>query len=141
MLSFGPSAYLALVALDIPRGLPCAPGRDAPRVAGRPIALAGSATRRAYTRLRWQAERPGALWHGDVCHGPTLKLDGRRVPVRVHGMLDDASRYVVALRVASNEREQTMLTLLSQSLMEYGKCDALYLDNGARSPIPYQPTQ
>lgn len=20
-------------------------------------------------RLRWQAERPGALWHGDVCHG------------------------------------------------------------------------
>ncbi len=82
-------------------------------------------------RLRWQAERPGALWHGDVCHGPTLKLDGRRVPVRVHGMLDDASRYVVALRVASNEREQTMLTLLSQSLMQYGKCDALYLDNGA----------
>lgn len=41
VLSFGPSAYLALVALDIPRGLPCAPGRDAPRVAGRPIALGG----------------------------------------------------------------------------------------------------
>ena len=49
------------------------------------------------TRLRWQAERPGALWHGDVCHGPTLTLDGRRVPLRVHGMLDDASRFVVAL--------------------------------------------
>ena len=45
-------------------------------------------------RLRWQAERPGALWHGDVCHGPTLKLEGRRVPIRVHGLLDDASRHV-----------------------------------------------
>lgn len=82
-------------------------------------------------RLRWQAERPGALWHGDVCHGSTLKLDGRRVPVRVHGLLDDASRYVVALRVASDEREHTMLELFAQSLMEHGKCDALYLDNGA----------
>jgi transposase InsO family protein len=82
-------------------------------------------------RLRWQAERPGALWHGDVCHGPTLKLDGRRFPVRVHALLDDASRYVVALRVATNEREHTMLSLFAQALMEHGRCDALYLDNGA----------
>lgn len=83
------------------------------------------------TRLRWQAERPGALWHGDVCHGPTLTLDGRRVPVRVHAMLDDASRFIVALRVASDEREETMLSLFSQALMEHGKPDAIYLDNGA----------
>jgi hypothetical protein len=66
-----------------------------------------------------------------VCHGPTLTLDGRRVPLRVHGLLDDASRYVVALRVASDEREHTMLTLFAQALMAHGKCDALYLDNGA----------
>jgi putative transposase len=83
------------------------------------------------TRLRWQAARPGALWHGDVCHGPTLTLDGRRTPVRVHAMLDDASRYVVALRVVSDEREETMLSIFAQALMEHGKPDALYLDNGA----------
>lgn len=82
-------------------------------------------------RLRWQAERPGALWQGDVCHGPTLKLGGQRVPVRVHALLDDASRYVVTLRVAGDEREHTMLSLFAQALMEHGKCDALYLDNGA----------
>lgn len=82
-------------------------------------------------RLRWQAERPGALWHGDVCHGPTLTLDSKRTPVRVHALLDDASRYVVALRVAPDEREETMLSLFAQALMEHGKCDALYLDNGA----------
>src|SRR6202044_4111295 len=81
------------------------------------------------TRLKWQAERPGALWHGDVCHGPTLTLDDRRMPVRVHALLDDASRMVVALRVESNEREETMLSLLAQALMEHGKPDALYLDN------------
>ncbi len=82
-------------------------------------------------RLRWQAARPGALWHGDVCHGPTLTLEGRRTPVRVHALLDDASRHVVALRVASDEREETMLSLFAQALMEHGKPDALYLDNGA----------
>lgn len=83
------------------------------------------------TRLRWQAERPGALCHGDVCHGPTLTLAGRRTPVRVHALLDDASRYVVALRVASDEREETMLSLFAQAIMQHGKFDALYLDNGA----------
>jgi len=83
------------------------------------------------TRLRWQAARPSALWHGDVCHGPTLTLDGKRTPVRVHALLDDASRFVVALRVESDEREETMLSLFSQALMEHGKPDALYLDNGA----------
>jgi len=83
------------------------------------------------TRLRWQAARPSALWHGDVCHGPTLTLEGRRTPVRVHALLDDASRFVLALRVASDEREETMLSLFSQALMAHGKPDALYLDNGA----------
>jgi len=83
------------------------------------------------TRLRWQAERPGALWHGDVCHGPTLTLDGKRVPVRVHGLLDDASRYGINLRVYSDEREVRMLSIFAQSLLEHGKPDALYLDNGA----------
>ncbi len=83
------------------------------------------------TRLRWQAERPGALWHGDVCHGPTLTLDGKRTPVRVHALLDDASRFIVALRAFRDEREEAMLSLLAQAIMEHGKPDAIYLDNGA----------
>jgi len=83
------------------------------------------------TRLKWQAERPCALWHGDVCHGTTLVLGERRTPVRVHALLDDASRHIVALRVAADEREETMLSLFTQALMEYGKPDALYLDNGS----------
>jgi len=83
------------------------------------------------TRLRWQAECPGALWHGDVCHGPTLTLDGKRTPVRVHGLLDDASRYGINLRVYEDEREERMLSVFGQSLLEHGKPSALYLDNGA----------
>jgi putative transposase len=83
------------------------------------------------SRLRWQAERPSALWHGDVCHGTTLVIDDRPEPVRIHALLDDASRMILALLVTNNEREETMLSIFAQALMEHGKPDALYLDNGA----------
>lgn len=82
-------------------------------------------------RLRWQAERPGALWHGDVCHGPSLLIDGRRQPLRIHAMMDDASRYVVALEAHHQEREIDMLGMLVAALRRHGAPDALYLDNGA----------
>ncbi len=49
------------------------------------------------TRLRWQAERPRALWHADVCHGAPVIVEGKKMPLRIHAILDDASRYIVAL--------------------------------------------
>lgn len=79
-------------------------------------------------RRRWSTSQPGILWHGDVCHGPTL--DGR-IPVRIHALLDDHSRYVVALDVYSREREVEMLDLLGKALVREGKPQALYLDNGS----------
>lgn len=85
----------------------------------------------SHTRLRWQAERPGALWHGDVCHGPALVIGSRSMPLRIHGMLDDASRYVVALEAMHSERELDMLGLLSRAVRRHGLPDALYLDNGS----------
>jgi transposase InsO family protein len=85
----------------------------------------------AHTRLRWQAERPGALWHGDVCHGPALVIGGKPQALRIHGMLDDASRFVVALEAMHTEREVDMLGLLSRSVRRHGLPDAMYLDNGS----------
>jgi len=82
-------------------------------------------------RLRWEAERPGALWQGDVCHGPSLKLDGKSVPLRIHALLDDASRFIVGIEALSTERESDMLTLLVKALRVHGLPDALYLDNGS----------
>jgi len=83
------------------------------------------------TRLRWQAERPGAIWHGDVCHVTTCKVGGKPTPIRIHGMLDDASRYVVALEAHTTEKEVDMLGMLVDALRRQGKPDALYLDNGS----------
>jgi transposase InsO family protein len=86
---------------------------------------------RGKVRLRWQAERPGALWHADVCHGTAIVIDARSQPVRIHGILDDASRYVIALEAFHHERESEMLTLLVRAVRKHGPADALYLDNGA----------
>jgi transposase InsO family protein len=83
------------------------------------------------TRLRWQAERPGALWHGDVCYGPALKIAGKFKPLRIHGLLDDASRYVVALEAHHTEREVDMLGIFVRALRRHGPPDAFYLDNGS----------
>jgi putative transposase len=83
------------------------------------------------TRLRWQAERPGALWHGDVCHGANITVGGVSRPLRIHALLDDNSRYIVAIEAHHTEREIDMLGLFVRALRRYGAPDALYLDNGS----------
>jgi putative transposase len=82
------------------------------------------------TRLRWEAESPGALWHADVCYGPALTINGQSRPLRIHALLDDASRYVVAIEARHTERETDMLEILVRALRRHGPPDVLYLDNG-----------
>lgn len=83
------------------------------------------------TRLRWEAASPGALWHADVCHGPALTIDSKSRPLRIHALLDDASRYIVAIEARHTEREVDMLEILIRALRRHGPPDALYLDNGS----------
>jgi transposase InsO family protein len=83
------------------------------------------------TRLRWEAASPGALWHADVCHGPALTIDGVSRPLRIHALLDDASRFVVAIEARHSERETDMLEILVSALRKHGPPDVLYLDNGS----------
>ncbi len=82
-------------------------------------------------RLRWEAAHPLALWHGDVCHGQAIQVDGRSRPVRIHALMDDASRFVVALEAHHTERESDMLGLFADTLRRHPAPDRLYLDNGS----------
>lgn len=83
-------------------------------------------------RLRWQVDRADALWHADVCHGPAMQIGGRAVPLRIHAILDDHSRYIVAIQAATTEREVEMLSLMVKAMRGLGRRpEALYLDNGA----------
>jgi transposase InsO family protein len=83
------------------------------------------------TRLRWQADCPGALWHGDVCHGASLQISGVDKPLRIHALLDDASRFIIAIEAHHTEREIDMLGLFVRALRRHGAPDAIYLDNGS----------
>ena len=84
-------------------------------------------------RRKWCAAKPGDVWHADVCHGITLTShdQANRMPLRIHGILDDASRRVVALSAAKDERELTMIELLIRSVRRFGVPKVLYLDNGS----------
>ncbi|NOZ95618.1 MAG: transposase family protein [Acidobacteria bacterium] len=82
-------------------------------------------------RRRWQAEHPGDLWHGDVCHLAQLDGQGRPRRVLVHGLLDDASRYCTALMPRYLERERDMLEVFCGALLRHPAPKTLYLDNGA----------
>jgi putative transposase len=82
-------------------------------------------------RRRWEAPRVDAVWHADVCHGPSLSIEGRKVPLRIHAILDDKSRHIVAIQAASNEREHEMLALVVKALRRWHPPEVLYLDNGS----------
>lgn len=91
----------------------------------------GNPTGRRKIRLRWQAERPGALWHADVCHGAAILAEGKSKPVRIHALLDDASRYCLAIEAMHQEREVDMLAVFVRAVRRHGPPDAFYLDNGS----------
>lgn len=81
-------------------------------------------------RRRWQAARAHQVWHADVMHGPALDVGGKAVPLRIHAILDDRSRYVVAIQACTTERESEMLALLVRAVRSHGSPETLYLDNG-----------
>ena len=98
---------------------------------GLPRLTKSKANRPRGERRRWEAGHVGELWHADVCHGPTLVVGDKRIPLRIHALLDDKSRYILALRVFDNEREVSMLDLMLEAIRLYGVPQRLYLDNGS----------
>ena len=82
-------------------------------------------------RRRWEAAALNMVWHTDVCHGPALRMAGKAVPLRIHALLDDHSRYVVAIEARSDEREASMLALVVKATRQHGAPDVIYADNGS----------
>jgi len=40
------------------------------------------------------AEHAGSIWYGDVMHGPTLSISGKRRKTYLVSLMDDASRLI-----------------------------------------------
>lgn len=50
--------------------------------------------------------------------------------MRIHALLDDATRFVLAIEAFPSEQERDMLQLWVRALRRHGPPQALYLDNG-----------
>lgn len=77
------------------------------------------------------AETAGAIWYGDVMHGPRLTLGGRMRKTYLVSLLDDASRLVPHSAFCLGETALDIEGVLKQALLKRGRPVKLVVDNGA----------
>jgi len=105
----------------------------------RHIQAAGFGTRqmKMYTNKgaasrRFEKSHRCMLYQGDIKYGPYLPIgkDGSMKQVYLSAFIDDATRYLVAAQFYDNQRVEIIEDTLRSALMQYGKPDAIYVDNG-----------
>ena len=86
----------------------------------------GSASR------RFQKKHRGMLYQGDIKYGPYLPIgkNGKPKQVYLSAFIDDATRYIVHAKFYDNQKVDIIEDSLRSALMQYGKPDAIYVDNG-----------
>lgn len=77
--------------------------------------------------LRFEKAAPNLLWQMDFKGHVGLGSGGRCHPLTV---IDDHSRYAVALEACGNEQGTTVQGRLERSFRRYGLPEALFVDNG-----------
>jgi transposase InsO family protein len=77
---------------------------------------------------RFEHERPNVLWQMDFKGHVPLRRGGRCHPLTI---LDDHSRFSVALRACSNEREVTVRGQLIETFRRFGLPERILTDNGS----------
>jgi putative transposase len=77
------------------------------------------------------AEHAGSLWYGDVMHGPTLSIDGKRRKTYLVSLMDDASRLITHSAFCLSETALEIEGVLKQALLRRGIPGRLVVDNGS----------
>ncbi|MEK9144971.1 MAG: DDE-type integrase/transposase/recombinase [Elusimicrobiota bacterium] len=95
-------------------------------ISSRPSRPEGERERRAF-----RPEHAGALWMGDVMHGPQVLADGRRRKAYLHLFIDAATRYVVGAAFRLGETALDHQVVLKGAIRVHGRPLVLYLDQGA----------
>ena len=77
------------------------------------------------------AATAGAIWYGDVMHGPRVPIAGRLAKSYLVTLFDDASRLVVHSAFCPGETALDIEGVLKQALLKRGVPIRLVVDNGA----------
>jgi putative transposase len=82
-------------------------------------------------RRTYRFEEPGALWIGDVLHGPLVIAGGCLRKSYVIAFIDSATRFVPAAEVRLSESAADHEYVLKQAVLKHSRPGAIYEDNGA----------
>jgi transposase InsO family protein len=80
---------------------------------------------------RFVAEFANSIWYGDVMHGPTMTVKGRRCKVYLVSLMDDASRLIAHSAFCPGETALDIEGVLKQAVLKRGLPRKLVVDNGA----------
>ena len=82
-------------------------------------------------RRAFRPEHAGALWMGDVMHGPLVLADGRLRKSYLHLFMDAAVRLIVGAAFRLGETALDHQIVLKEAFRRHGLPRVLYLDLGA----------
>jgi transposase InsO family protein len=77
------------------------------------------------------AAHAGAIWYGDVMHGPRVPIGGKLAKTYLVSVFDDASRLVAHSAFCPGESALDIEGVLKQALLKRGVPIRLVVDNGA----------
>lgn len=77
------------------------------------------------------AEFAGAIWYGDVMHGPRVPVNGQLRKTYLVSIVDDASRLIAHNAFCLGETALDIEGVLKQALLKRGVAIKLVVDNGA----------
>lgn len=77
------------------------------------------------------AESAGAIWYGDVMHGPRVPVNGQLRKTYLVSLMDDASRLITHSAFCLGETALDIEGVLKQALLKRGVPIKLIVDNGA----------
>ncbi len=80
---------------------------------------------------RFVAEHANSIWYGDVMHGPSVTVKGRRRKVYLVSLMDDASRLIAHSAFCTGETALDIEGVLKQAVLKRGLPRKLVVDNGA----------
>jgi putative transposase len=89
-------------------------------------------TRKGTAARRFQKSQRCMLFQGDIKYGPYLPIgkNGAKKQVYLSAFIDDATRFIVAARFYDHQQVSIIEDTLRTAITQYGKPDAIYVDNG-----------
>lgn len=81
-------------------------------------------------RKRFEFEFANDCWQTDVCHGPYLRIEGKKKKTFLIAFLDDASRLLVSGEFFWEENCHNLQVVLKKAILKRGIPKRIFCDNG-----------